>query len=175
MVIWVTGLSCSGKTTLCNAIWRLLKPELPELVMLDGDAVRETLDTGLGYREEDRVVQISRIQKLARMLSVQGLVVLVAALYSSPRLLAWNRDNIEDYFEVYLEVSVEAAMQRDQKGLYRGALNGTMQDVVGVDIPWHVPQSPDLTINTDDPEKPEVLAQRLIVNIPRLAQTQGKK
>lgn len=152
----------------------MLKPDLPELVLLDGDAVRKVFGGGLGYREEDRVVQIGRIQGLAKLLSDQGQVVLVAALYSSPQLLAWNRHNIQGYFEVYLEVSIEAAMQRDQKGLYRGALDGTIQDVVGVDIPWHVPQSPDLIINTDDPEDPEALAHGVIASISRLAKTQGK-
>ena len=75
MVIWLTGLSGSGKTTLCNSLWDLLKPDLPQLVLLDGDAIRSALGERLGYKEPDRVVQITRIQNLAKMLSDQGLVV----------------------------------------------------------------------------------------------------
>ena len=168
-MIWVTGLSRAGKTTLCNALWKLLKPYLPELVSLDGDMIRKAFGEGLGYREEDRVVQIKRIQNLAKMLSEQGLVVLVAALYANPDLLAWNRLNIPGYFEVYLEASVEVLRHRDTNGLYQGAIEGTVLHVVGVDIPWHVPQAPDVIINTDDPEKPEAMARRVINAIPSLS------
>jgi adenylyl-sulfate kinase len=168
MVIWVTGLSGSGKTTVCNALWELLKPRLPHLVLLDGDSVRQALGDGLGYREEDRVVQISRIQSLAKMLSDQGLVVLVAALYSSPKLMAWNRQNITHYFEIYLEASLESLKERDYKGLYKGATEGSIPNVVGMDIPWHVPEAPDLVISTERLESPEALAQQVVAAIPDL-------
>ena len=171
MVIWVTGLSSSGKTTLCNALWETLKPQQPGLVLLDGDAVRRAFGGGLGYREEDRVVQISRIQKIAKMLSDQGLVVLVAALYANPELLTWNRDNISQYFEVYLKASPETVRQRDNKDLYAKADSGAMSDVVGVDIPWHAPQSPDLTIECDAGEPVDLLASRVLKLVPGLAAT----
>lgn len=166
MVIWVTGLSGSGKTTLCDALWKILKPKLPETVSLDGDAVRAAFGQGLGYKEEDRVVQITRIQTLAKVLSDQGLVVLVAALYASPTLLAWNRQNIEEYYEVYLDTPWDTLLERDQKSLYSGAKAGTIPDVVGMDIPWHVPESPDMVISGQDPKSPEVLAQELIETVP---------
>ena len=172
MVIWVTGLSGSGKTTLCNALWELLKPKLPQLVVLDGDSVRQALGDGLGYREEDRVVQIGRLQSLARMLSQQGLVVLVAALYSSPELMAWNRQNIPHYFEIYLEASLKSLKERDYKGLYKGATKGSIPNVVGVDIPWHAPEAPDLVINTERLENPEVLGQQVVAAIPNLEMVQ---
>jgi adenylylsulfate kinase-like enzyme len=173
MVIWVTGLSGSGKTTLCNAIWQLLKPRLPELVSLDGDGVRSAFGDGLGYREADRVIQIKRMQGLAKVLSDQDLVVLVAALYYHPDLSAWNRDNIKDYFEVYLETSIEAVRGRDNKGLYEQAMAGVIQDVVGVDIPWHVPEAPDLIINNDNPRSAEQLARQVIAAVPGLTQGQA--
>ncbi len=172
MVIWITGLSGSGKTTLCNAIWEQIKPGLPELVVLDGDTIRAVFGGGLGYREQDRVVQIRRIQSLANMLSGQGLTVLVAALYASPELLCWNRENIDDYFEVYLEASLDTLKSRDRKGLYAGAGSGATPNVVGVDIKWHPPETPDIKFNTDSPEAPSVLAQRVISAIPRLRETQ---
>ena len=169
MVIWVTGLSSSGKTTLCNALWERLKPERPELVLLDGDAVRMAFGGGLGHREEDRVVQITRIQNMAKMLSDQGLVVLVAALYANPELLAWNRGNIRRYFEVYLKASPETVRQRDNKDLYAKADSGDMSDVVGVDIPWHAPESPDLIIDCDAGESVDLLASRVLSLAPGLA------
>jgi adenylylsulfate kinase-like enzyme len=172
MVIWVTGLSGSGKTTLCDALWESLKPGLPELVLLDGDAIRVAFGGGLGYQEEDRVVQITRIQQLAKIFSDQDLVVLVAALYSHPDLLTWNRQNIKGYFEVYLETSLKALQTRDYKGLYAKAIAGEMPDVVGIDIPWHTPELPDLVINNDNPLPPEQLADQVIAAVPFLFQSQ---
>lgn len=169
MVIWITGLSGSGKTTLCNAIWRLLKPRVPELVSLDGDAIRSAFGNDLSYREEDRVIQIKRLQNIAKVLAEQDLIVIVAALYAHPELLAWNRQNIFDYFEVYLAASLDTVRRRDPKGLYAGGAAGEIPNIVGLDILWHVPESPDLVINTDDPERPDVLAQRVVAAIPRLA------
>ena len=157
-VIWVTGISGSGKTTLCRAIWDLLKPGMPQLVMLDGDMIREAFGSGLGYREKDRVVQINRIQRFAKMLSDQRLTVLVAALYANPQLLSWNHANIKGYFEVYLEVSLDTVRRRDTRGLY----DGVTENVVGVDIPWWAPENPDMVINSDLQENPGTLAQRVI-------------
>lgn len=169
MVIWVTGLSGAGKTTLCQAIYRLLKPRLPELVLLDGDVVRAILSQDLGYRESDRIVQVKRIQGLAKCLSDQGVVVLVAALYSHPELLAWNREHFQDYVEVYLKASLETVRRRDPKALYAKASVGTMPHVVGMDIPWHEPVNPDLVINSDESESPESLAKTIVASVPRLA------
>jgi adenylylsulfate kinase-like enzyme len=169
LVIWITGLSGAGKTTLCQAIFRELKSTMPQLVTLDGDTIRVVLGGGLGYRVEDRVVQITRLQNLAKMLSDQGLVVLVAALYASPELLGWNRQNIDDYFEVYLEASSETLMKRDGKGLYSTPEKEGVPNVVGVDIEWHVPEAPDVKINTDEPEDPSSMARRIISLIPSLS------
>lgn len=172
MVIWVTGLSGSGKTTLCNALWKSLKPTLPELVLLDGDAIRAAFGDGLGYKEQDRVVQITRIQQLAKILSDQNLVVLVAALYSHPNLLTWNRQNIDGYFEIYLKASLEALQARDYKGLYAKAMAGDMPHVVGIDIRWHAPKVPDLVINNNNPLPPDQIADQVIAAVPWLAQHQ---
>lgn len=170
MVIWVTGLSGAGKTTVCTALRETLKGRVPGLVVLDGDAVRQAISFDLGFREEDRVTQITRIQRLAKMLSDQGLTVLVAALYSHPELLAWNRENISDYIEVYLRVSLGALRQRDAKHLY----DGSREDVVGVNIEWQEPAAPDIVFDTDFFESPAILAKRIIAAAPRLAELVGQ-
>ena len=173
-MIWVTGLSGSGKTTLCDALWRLLKPKVPALVSIDGDVIREAFGQTLGFREEDRIVQITRLQNLAKILSDQRLSVLVAALYASPALLNWNRTNIPDYFEVYLQASLDTVKRRDSKGLYGGAAE-QVANVVGIDIPWNAPERPDLTISTDAPASPETMAQQVIDAVPVLANPRGEK
>src|SRR5580698_9930829 len=116
MIIWVTGISGAGKTTLCLALQRILKPKLPELVLLDGDVIRDIFGNDLGFAEADRKRQIARIQSIARELDRQDLVVLVAALYSHPSLLEWNRNNFPSYFEIYLEASISLVSSRDPKG-----------------------------------------------------------
>jgi cytidine diphosphoramidate kinase len=168
LVIWITGLSGAGKTTLSSTLYRLLKPAIPELVYLDGDVVRAAFGHNLGHTEADRVKQVQRLQAMSRVLADQDLVVLVAVLYSHPDLLAWNRSNMKEYFEVYIDVSLETVRRRDQKGLYAKADTGHMKDVVGLDIPWHAPQRPDLRIDGDAVDTPENWARRVIAAVPRL-------
>jgi len=168
MVIWITGLSGAGKTTLSNELEKKLRPSLRHLVTVDGDIVRDLFGGDLSHRVEDRIVQINRLQKLAKLLSTQGLVVIVAALYAHPDLLKWNRDNIDEYFEIYLDAPLPLVMERDAKGLYAAARSGEMQDVVGMDIPWNPPDAADITIDCSLGESPTAMAGRVIEAIPEL-------
>jgi adenylylsulfate kinase len=170
MVIWMTGLSGAGKTTLCEALTQRLKAALPALTNLDGDVVRQVFGGELGYAETDRVTQIKRIQSLAEMLDRQGMVVLVAALYAHPDLLAWNRATFDDYFEIYLNAPIGLVQQRDPKGLYAKAAAGTMSQVVGLDIPWHAPVNPDLTIDMTVGRSVDETADMIIDAVPVLAE-----
>lgn len=166
MIIWITGLSGSGKTTLSREIAATLKPRLPHLVLVDGDEVRELFGDKLGHTESDRVTQIRRLQRLAAILDSQGLIVIVAALYSRDDLLTWNRENFSSYFEIYLDADLEIVRQRDPKKLYAKALRGEVTDVVGLDIPWHPPQKPNLTINPRDYDSVASIASAIINSIP---------
>lgn len=172
MVIWITGLSGAGKTALSDALIAIVKPRLPTLVRLDGDVVRAIFGTGLGYSEPERVVQIKRIQALARELDHQGFVVLVAALYAHPELLAWNRANYSSYFEVYLDTPLAEVQRRDAKGIYTRAKRGEERYVVGIDIPWHPPDEADLVLDGAS-DTPEGLAARVIAAVPVLARAIG--
>ena len=169
MVIWVTGLSGSGKTTLCTALGALLKPWLPQLIKLDGDEIRAAFGNDLGHTEPDRVRQIQRIQRMAKMLADQQMVVLVAALYSHPDVFAWNRANLPGYFEIYLEADIDFLSRRDSKGLYGTAQRGELSNVVGLDIAWHAPDRADLVIAAAAAKSPELLAADVIRAIPGLS------
>lgn len=169
MIIWITGLSGSGKTTLSREISALLKPRLPHLVLVDGDEVRELFGDKLGHTESDRVIQIKRLQRLAALLDAQGLIVIVAALYSRDDLLAWNKENFTAYFEIYLDVDLETVRHRDPKKLYTKALKGEVRDVVGLDIPWHPPKKADLIINPRDYDSIASIALAIIKSIPALS------
>lgn len=164
-VIWFIGLCGSGKTTLCNALRDHLKPRHPQVVIVDGDRVRAALGGNLGYTEADRIVQFRRVQRLVKEFESQGLLVLVGTLYSNPELLAWNRANLHNYFEIYVKASMELLRQRDPKGLYALAAAGEMQDVVGVDIPWHEPDDCDMVIDMNDPAPPEALVPEIAARI----------
>lgn len=168
MVVWLTGLSGAGKTTLAEAIVRAAKPRLPDLVLVDGDVIRELFSAGLGFDEEARKLQIGRIQRLALFLARQNIAVIVAALYSHPDLLRWNRANLPGYFEVYVDTPLATVEARDTKGLYSKARAGEVQHVVGLDLPWHAPEAPDMVVHSME-GTPEAIATEIIRNVPRLA------
>lgn len=168
MVIWLTGLSGSGKSSLCAALYSLLKPLRPALVQIDGDVIREAFGGDLGFKEADRIRQIRRIQRIAKLLVDQGVDVLVAVLYANPELLAWNRANLPGYFEIYLKAEMDFLVSRETKALYARARCGEIADVVGVDIPWRAPERPDLTIDAATAPAPEILAQRVLEALPQM-------
>jgi adenylyl-sulfate kinase len=167
MVIWLTGLSGAGKTTIAEAIFASVKPRMPDLVLIDGDVVRALFGEGLGFHEEARKIQIGRIQRLALFLARQNIAVIVAALYSHPELLRWNRENLPGYFEVYVNTPLAVVEARNTKGLYSKARAGEIQYVVGLDIPWHIPEFPDMVIHSTT-ETPDFIANRIIKSVPRL-------
>tara|TARA_B100000029_G_scaffold419732_1_gene425301 strand:+ start:424 stop:957 length:534 start_codon:yes stop_codon:yes gene_type:complete len=175
MVIWITGLSGAGKTTLSTALLHSLKPALPQLLHLDGDTIRSIFGEDLNYSEAHRKIQIKRIQQLAKFLSDQAAIILVSALYSHPDLLAWNRANLTDYFEIYLRAPIELVKERDTKSLYAKAEAGKIENVVGIDIPWNVPIAPDLVIDATNDQTPEQVAQQIVQAVPKLAAAMVKR
>lgn len=170
MVVWVTGLSASGKTTLCQGLYARLKPYVPELVVLDGEGVRTAFGDDLGYAEADRVQQVKRLQAIAKLLADQNLIVVVAVLYAHPELLEWNRKNLPGYVEVYLDASLETVATRDIKGLYEAAQQERTPNVVGIDIPWRAPVSPDLHISVDGDLSPAEIVDQVVRFVPRFAE-----
>ena len=169
MVIWITGISGSGKTTISLALSAILKPRLPQLILIDGDAVRELYGNDLDHSEASRFVQITRLRNLAHFVSAQGQIAVVAALYSHPELLAENRRLFADYFEVYLQASLDLVEQRDSKGLYAKARSGLMQNVVGLDIPWNPPDKPDMVLSADSGYSPHEMAESILRHHPTLS------
>ena len=168
MVIWITGLSGAGKTTISRALSALVKQRVPELFLIDGDAVRDLFGKDLDYTEASRVQQIARLRRLAAFVAAQGQLVVVAALYGHPDLLAENRRTLPGYFEVYVRTSMDVLRARDSKGLYAGAAAGRIPHVVGADIPWHEPQHADLVLDGSSGATPDELARQLALRVPRL-------
>ena len=167
MVIWLTGLSGAGKSTIADAIVRIVKPHLHSLVLIDGDVIRDLFGAGLGFDEEARKLQIGRLQRLAQFLARQNIPVIVSALYAHPDLMQWNRDNLSGYFEVYVNTPLATVMARDTKGLYSQNKAGNLPNVVGVDIPWHAPTTPNMVVETEE-STPEAIAQMIVDSVPKL-------
>ena len=147
MVIWLTGISGAGKSTIANGLLDLLKSHIPELINIDGDQVRDVFEEKLGYSEHERNTHIKRIQRLCLLLDKQEQIVITSALYSNENLLQWNRENFSEYYEIYLNASLDLVKKRDVKGLYKKYEEGKEKNIVGLDIPWKEPKNPDLEID----------------------------
>lgn len=145
-VIWITGLSAAGKTTLATAVVRRLRELGEPVVLLDGDDLREALGADAAHDRATRLRLGFQYARLARMIARQGVTVVVGTVALFKEIHAWNRANQPGYFEVYLKVPLEELRRRDPKGLYRRFDAGLMKDVAGLDLPVDEPASPDLLL-----------------------------
>ena len=165
--IWFTGLSCSGKTTVSQAVARMLRERGLLVEVLDGDVVRENLSRGLGFSKADRDENIRRIAFVSKLLTRNEVATLVAAIspYRAAREAA--RREIGRFVEVYVNCPLEICMGRDIKGLYKRAVAGEIPAFTGISDPYEPPLSPELTLHTDK-ESLEESATRVIQRLREL-------
>lgn len=149
MVIWIIGLSGAGKTTLAEEIVRLARRERPNVVLVDGDVIRDTFGNDLGHTMADRRRNAERMMRMCRWLDREGIHVVCAILSLFDEHRKWMRDNVPDYHEVYIDAPIEQLKARDGKGLYARFARGETTDVAGLDLDFPVPEAPDLTIRND--------------------------
>jgi len=149
MVTWMIGLSRAGKTTLSQLLYKKLKPDVSNLVLLDGDAIRVLFGSDVDHTIEGRRKNAERISHLSKFLSDQNIHVIAAVLSIFLEWQAWNRKNISNYQEVYIKASMDSLEKRDTNGLYSQAKKGLMKNVVGVDIPFPEPKQPDLVVENN--------------------------
>ena len=150
-IIWLTGLSGSGKTTLAKSVERQLFDKGYNVYMLDGDNVRDGLNSNLSFSDEDREENIRRIGEVAALFAQAGFVVITAFIspFAKDRAKALNTYK-EDSHEIYLSCDLQTCEDRDPKGLYKKAREGKIPDFTGIDSPYEVPNSPDLIIDTQN-------------------------
>ncbi len=160
LIVWVTGLSASGKTTVAKQLVGKLTDYQPT-VLLDGDELRCALSVVGNYSREQRIELAKNYFKLAKLLSNQGFVVVVAALAMFKEIYAWNRENQENYFEVFLDPPVDELFKRDTKGLYARFRNGVEKNVAGFDLEVDTPENPDLIFSNDQNLVAEEIALRV--------------
>ncbi len=146
----MTGLPASGKTTIALEVERRLMEMGRNVEILDGDEVRKGLSSDLGFSKEDRQRHAKRVTYVAKVLTRNGVIVLVG-LISPFRAFRQNaREEIGEFIEVFVDTSLDECIERDPKGLYKMALEGKIKDLTGLQDPYESPEDPELVIPTED-------------------------
>lgn len=148
LVIWFTGLPCSGKTTLSKEIEKYFQEKELPIQRLDGDVVRKTISNDLGFSKKDRDINIKRMAYLAQMLSSHGINVVSAFVSPYQEMRDFARSLQGDFVEVYVKCDIEKCKERDVKGMYAKAEKGEIQDFTGVQDPFEEPHNPEITVDT---------------------------
>ncbi len=147
-VLWFTGLPCSGKTTVADMAAEKLKEKGRKTERLDGDIVRESLSSDLGFSREDRAENIRRVISVAKKLSLDGTGVITTFVSPYRDMRRKARVSISNFIEVYAECPLEECEKRDVKGMYKKARKGEIENFTGVSDPYEVPENPEIIIHT---------------------------
>jgi bifunctional enzyme CysN/CysC len=149
-VLWFTGLSGAGKSTIANLVEKRLLALGRHTYLLDGDNVRHGLNKDLGFSETDRVENVRRVAEVAKLMVDAGLIVLTAFIspFRAERALARTLLAENEFIEIYVDTPLEVAESRDVKGLYRKARRGELRNFTGIDSPYEAPENPALRLNT---------------------------
>ena len=148
--LWFTGLPCSGKTVLADAVAEELRSKGMKVERLDGDIVRKSLTKDLGFTEEDRNMNIERVTFVAKLLSRNGVAVLASFVSPYNKIRAYSRKEIGNYVLVYVKCSLEECENRDVKGMYAKARAGEIKDFTGIDHPFEEPNEVEIVVETDE-------------------------
>ncbi len=162
--LWFIGPSASGKSTISDKIFKILKKNNKNLVYLDGDHARKIFTNESGYDPVSRSKNIIKYMNVVSWLNSFGISVIVAAINAFEKDRSTCRRKLENYKEVYLKCSIDERIKRDKKKLYLPALNGEKKHVVDVDIPFDKPINADLTIDTEN-FSPEEIVKKVLQDL----------
>ncbi|MGV3510900.1 MAG: adenylyl-sulfate kinase, partial [Novosphingobium sp.] len=162
-VLWFTGLSGSGKSTIANMVEKRLHAVGKHTFLLDGDNVRHGLNKDLGFTEADRIENIRRVGEVARLMTDAGLIVLTAFIspFRAEREMVRGLMAEGEFVEIFVDTPLEIAEARDVKGLYKKARSGQLKNFTGIDSPYEAPENPDFRVDTTK-ESPEDAAERIV-------------
>lgn len=168
-VIWLTGLSAAGKTTLGRSLCLHLRSLGYRVHHLDGDEVRRELSSDLGFSQNDRDENVRRMGQFARRIAHRGEIAVVSAMSPFRRSRVKLRKLIPSFIEVYVNAPVEVCEKRDRKNLYRQARTGLLSDLPGVNLPYEPPHHPEIECHTDRETVEESVANILDYILSRLS------
>ena len=164
-LIWITGLSASGKTTLAKKLVKLLRSRNIQVILLDGDDLRDVFGYEFMNQEshsrEFRLSLSMRYSRLCYNLVIQDFTVVIATISLFKEVQHWNRDNVPGYFEIYLKTPIEVLRERDPKGIYEGFARGQIKNVAGLDLKIDEPKNPDCIIEYDQERSSSDIAAEL--------------
>ena len=146
---WITGLSATGKTTLSTLLVEHMRLSGKKVILLDGDELRQVLSEN-AYTREERITLGMRYSRLCRLLSSQGVDVVIAVIGLFKELHEWNRENIPNYVEVFIDTPMAELRRRDPKDLYKNVDSGRIQNVAGIDLEVDFPYKPDIYLKWSD-------------------------
>lgn len=154
MVIWITGISGTGKSTLGNYFFKKFKKKYPSTIFFDGDQFRSIFFNDINYTLKDRDTNAIRLTNLVKYISSQKVNIIISANLTSQRFRDWCKRNVKNYFEIFIDTPMQTLIKkRDYKGLYKNAIRGKTKNVVGIDIKFKLPKKPDLIIKNDGSKK----------------------
>ena len=173
-MLWFTGLSGSGKSTIADALERKLHAMGKHTYTLDGDNVRHGLNRDLGFTDADRVENIRRVAETAKLFVDSGMIVLVSFIspFRSERRLARELMEEGEFLEIFVDTPLEVCEQRDVKGLYAKARRGELPNFTGIDSPYEPPETAEVIVDGGS-ETPEALADRIIAELERRGMLAG--
>ena len=162
-VLWLTGLSGAGKSTIANRVEKRLTAQGRHTYLLDGDNVRHGLNKDLGFTAQDRVENIRRVAEVSRLMVDAGLIVLVSFIspFRSERRMARDLFAPGEFLEVFVDTPLAEAERRDVKGLYKKARRGELKNFTGIDSPYEQPENPEIRIDTTS-LSPDDAAERIM-------------
>ena len=168
-VLWLTGLSGAGKSTIANLIDRRLTAMARHTYVLDGDNVRHGLNKDLGFTAQDRVENIRRVAEVAKLMADAGLITLVSFIspFQSERQMARELMLPGEFIEVYIDAPLAVAESRDPKGLYKKARRGELSNFTGIDSPYEAPSAAEIRIDTTT-VTPAEAAEQIVDYLDRL-------
>jgi Adenylylsulfate kinase and related kinases len=149
MVIWITGISGTGKLTLGKKLFAEIKKKFPATIFFDGDQFRAIFQNDINYTLKDRDINAIRLTRLVRNISKQKVNIIVSANITNIKFRKWMKENVKDYYEIYISASLKSLLNRDYKKLYSKAVKKKIKNVVGVDLPFKEPKNSDLYLENN--------------------------
>ena len=165
MIIWITGLSGAGKTTLAKALYNDVKKKFPNTLWIDGDILRKHFQNTKKFDQKSRIEQYKKMIRLAKFCYEQKINIIISVLYFNDFIFKNNKKIFKNYFQIYLKANIKDLIKRDSKKVYSQNINKKKPFLVGIDIKWNEPTKSDLTIENFFNKKVNLVKRSILTKI----------